>query len=234
MATTTIYADSSRGAVYNSGSDWEGVTTATSGSSVTTSASQVYAVRGALVSGRGGSIYHDVRTFAYFDTSAITTNITAATLKVHGNGSSGDGGTMYLYKGDAFGGAGGSDSLDTDDYDEWTNTTYSADSYSYLSWDNGGLNDFTINSTGITAMNNNSELNTAFLSYQTIQGDEPTQSTAALGINFYTSGSNRLKLVITHADPAQGYTNEVISVAAASISDVVGIETDEIEEVIGV
>ena len=233
MATTTIYADSSRGVIYNSGTDWEAVTTATTGASVSTTASQTYALRAAKQTGRGGTQYFDHRSFAYFDTSTITTAITAATLKVHGNGSSNDGGTIYCYLGTAFG-VSGADALDTADYAEWTNTTYSADSYSYLSWDNGGLNDFTINSTGITAMNDNSELNTAFLSYQTIQGDEPTQSTAALGINFYTSGSNRIQLVITHADPAQGYTNEVISVAAASISDVVGIETDEIEEVIGV
>tara|TARA_R110000751_G_scaffold223021_1_gene325241 strand:+ start:559 stop:1260 length:702 start_codon:yes stop_codon:yes gene_type:complete len=231
MATTTIYADSSRGVIYNSGTDWEAVTTATTGASVSTTASQTYALRAAKQTGRGGTQYFDHRSFAYFDTSTITTAITAATLKIHGNGSSNDGGTIYCYLGTAFG-VSGADALDTADYAEWSNTAYSSTSFSYLSWNTGALNSFTINATGITAMNDDGVLNIALITINTITTDEPTVTLGNLGIDFKTSGTSRIQLVITHAD-AQEFQSDINGVENANIGNVLPVTVTNITNVIG-
>lgn len=54
-------------------------------------------------SGRGGGTFRYVRTFLYFDTSAITGTVSSATLKVHGAGTLNNADVIAV-KSTAFGG----------------------------------------------------------------------------------------------------------------------------------
>ena len=227
MATTTIYASTNtngRGVIKVSNTDWDDAINATSGTIETTSTNQ-FAVRAGALTGRGGTQYRVARTFAFFSLSSITTTITAATVKVHGQGTN-SGGTMGMYLSSAFGNNG--TALATDDFANVTSTAYSATTYNELNWDTGDLNDFTVNAAGISAMNSNSYLNVVFRN--TFDVDEETpEDDSYLGINFFTSGTDRIQVVVTHADP--GYGNNVNAVASANISKVNAVGTANISKI---
>lgn len=229
MATTTIYATTNtngRGIISVSNSDWDDAINATAGS-VQTSTSNNFAIRGGAVTGRGGTEYRVWRTFAYFDLSSITTTITAATVKVYGAGSVTNGGTAQMYASTAFGNNG--TALASTDFDNVSSTLYSGTSFNEITWNKSGLNSFTVNATGISAMNLNGILNVCFRNDNDVDEETPT-SDHYLGVNFQTSGTNRIQVVITHNDP--GYGNKVIDVAASSIGEINEVPTANIEKVI--
>tara|TARA_Y100000361_G_scaffold131065_1_gene127495 strand:- start:415 stop:1110 length:696 start_codon:yes stop_codon:yes gene_type:complete len=227
MATTTVYATTNttgRGTIKVSNTDWDDAINATSGTVETVSSNQ-FAVRAGALTGRGGTQYRVARTFAFFSLSSITTTITAATVKVHGSGTN-SGGTMGMYASTAFGNNGST--LASTDFDNGTSTAYSATVYNELNWDTGDLNDFTVNATGISAMNTNNYLNVVFRN--TFDVDEETpEDDSYLGINFFTSGTDRIQVVVTHADP--GYGNNVNAVASANISKVNTVGTANISKI---
>jgi len=227
MATTTIYASTNtngRGTIKVSNTDWDDAINATSGTVETTSTNQ-FAVRAGALSGRGGTEYRVARSFAFFSLSSITTTITAATVKVHGQGTN-SGGTMGMYLSSAFGNNG--TALASDDFNNVTSTLYSATTYNELNWDTGDLNDFTVNAAGISAMNSNSYLNVVFRN--TFDVDEETpEDDSYLGINFNTSGTDRIQVVVTHADP--GYGNSVNQISSTNIGGVNQIATANIEKI---
>ena len=229
MATTTVYATTNttgRGTIKVASTDWDDAINASSGTVETTSTNQ-FAVRAGALTGRGGTEYRVARSFAFFSLSSITTTITAATVKVHGQGTN-SGGTMGMYSSTAFGNNGST--LAGDDFSNITSTLYSATVYNELNWDTGDLNDFTVNATGISAMNSNSYLNVVFRN--TFDVDEETpEDDSYLGINFNTSGTDRIQVVVTHDDP--GYGNTVLTVAPANIDKVLTVASANISNVIG-
>ena len=228
MATTTVYASTNtngRGIIHVSNSDWDDAVTATSGT-VSTSTSNSFAVRAGALTGRGGTEYRVWRSFAYFDLSSITTTITAATIKVYGAGSVNNGGTMKMYLSSAFGNNG--TALTGTDFDNVTSTLYSAASFNELTWDKSGLNSFALNAVAITAVNSNSYLNVCFRNQLEVDEETPEDDNY-LGINFQSSGTNRIQVEVTHADP--GYGNNVNTVAAASIAKVNTTATANISKI---
>ena len=74
-------------------------------------------------------------------------------------------------------------------------------------------------------------LNVVFRNDKDVDEDEPGED-FYLGVNFLTSGTNRIQIQLTHADA--GYGNQVNTVTAAKISNVVGVATANIANVIGV
>ena len=227
MATTTVYANTNttgRGTIKVASTDWDDAINATSGTVETTSTNQ-FAVRAGALTGRGGTEYRVARSFAFFSLSSITTTITAATVKVHGQGTNG-GGTMGMYASTAFGNNGST--LASTDFDNGTATLYSATTYSDLNWDTGDLNDFTVNATGISAMNTNGYLNVVFRNSFDVDEETPEED-SYLGINFNTSGTDRIQVVVTHNDP--GYGNTVLTVAPANIDKVITVASANIEKV---
>ena len=227
MATTTVYATTNttgRGTIKVSNTDWDDAINATSGTVETVSSNQ-FAVRAGALTGRGGTQYRVARTFAFFSLSSITTTITAATVKVHGAGTN-SGGTMGMYASTAFGNNGST--LASTDFNNGTSTLYSATTYNELNWDTGDLNDFTVNATGISAMNTNGYLNVAFRNTFDVD-EEPPEDDSYLGINFFTSGTDRIQVVVTHADP--GYGNSVNQISSTNIGGVNQITTANIEKI---
>ena len=227
MATTTIYATTNttgRGTIKVANTDWDDAINSTSGTVETTSTNQ-FAVRAGALSGRGSTEYRVARSFAFFSLSSITTTITAATVKVHGQGTNG-GGTMGMYASTAFGNNGST--LASTDFDNVTSTLYSATTYSDLNWDTSDLNSFTVNATGISAMNTNGYLNVVFRNTFDVDEETPEED-SYLGINFNTSGDGRIQVVVTHDDP--GYGNSVNQISSTNIGGVNQIATANIEKI---
>ena len=102
-------------------------------------------------------------------------------------------------------------------------------SFNELTWNKSGLNSFTVNATGISAMNTNGILNVCFRNDNDVDEETPT-SDHYLGVNFQTSGTNRIQVVVTHND----YDNDVIGVAAANIDEIIGLQANDVDNVIGV
>jgi uncharacterized protein YkuJ len=230
MAVTTIYASTNtngRGIISVSNSSWSNARGATSGS-VSSSSSSSLAVRAGAISGRGGTEYRIARSFAYFDLSSITTTITGATVKVQGAGVVNNGGTMQMYEGTAF--ANNGSALASTDFDNVTTTSYSSNSFNELNWNKSGQNSFTINSTGISDMNTNGYFNICFRNDKDANNTTPT-SDHYLGINFGTSAQSfRIQIDITHND----YDYDVIDVVASNINEIIGVQVDDIDNVINV
>ena len=221
MATTTIYAttnSSGRGVIGASGTDWDDVVAASTGI-IYTSSSFTFAVRTGAIEGRGGLAYFVNRAFVFFDVSSITTTITAATVKVYGGSQLNA--NVGMYKSTAFGNNGSS--LVAGDFDSVTSTLQSATIYNDLnSWTTNALNSFALNATAITDLNANNYGNYVFRTTADVDEEEPEEDSYA-GINFQTSGTNRIQIEITHADP--GYGNNVNDVTASNIVKINDVAT---------
>ena len=225
MAVTTVYASTNtngRGIINVSNTDWDDAINATSGG-VNSSTSNSFAVRAGAITGRGGTEYRVWRSFAYFDLSSITTTITAATVKVYGAGSVNNGGTMGMYASTAFNDNG--TALASTDFDEVTSTLYSATTFNELTWNKSGLNSFALNAVAITNANADDYLNVCFRDDHDVDEEAPEDDNY-LGINFQSSGTNRIQIVVTHDDP--GYGNNVNGVTASNIVKINDVATASI------
>jgi len=173
------------------------------------------------------------RTFLFFDVSSITSSntITAATLKILGYGGSSNGDVVPVAA-TAWGGD-GSGTLSVSDFGNLTFTaTYSAP---ITSWNTSGYNDFTLNSTAISAMNSNGYLNLALINDTYDQGSTtPGANTNYInGITFFGTKSTDLKIELTYS-ASSGYTHGVNGVGSSSIVSVNNVATASIANIIGV
>ena len=174
------------------------------------------------------------RTYMFFDTSAITTNITAINLSVVGVSPGGGDWRVVRANQDAdFG------TIATSDFNLAFNGATSFTSYSSAgtTWNISGLavNTIALNSTAISNANGGGELCIGLLNntYDYENNDmEEDPGNLLNGAKFASSGPNRPVLTITHA--AGGYGNQVNTVAASSISNVIGVTSANIANVIGV
>lgn len=239
MATTTVEADL-QGAVYKNYSNilvnWltevRDSSTGSTAATYTTSTNASNAIEAAFISGRGGYQGRCNRTFLFFDVSSITgtDTITAATLKVRGGGFSTNADTIAV-EATAWGEDGTTTSLATSDYPNIDHDlSYSPE---LTTWTSSGYNDYTLNSSAISAMNTDGYLNCAILEHDyDYNGVGPSVGTSATaGVSFLHS-TDKIKIVITHS--SSGYGNEVIGVASANIGTVIGVATGNIGTVIGV
>lgn len=174
------------------------------------------------------------RTFLFFDVSSITDSntITAATLKILGSGQSSNGDVVPVAA-TAWGGD-GSGSISVSDFGNLNFTgTYSAP---ITSWNTTGYNDFTLNSTAISAMNSNGYLNLALINDTYDQGSTTPPSNSSgykNGITFFGTKSTDLKIELTYS-ASSGYTHGVNGVGASSIVSVNNVATASIANIIGV
>ena len=206
----------------------------TSISTYTANATIGGSIRVYLISSRGGYAGHCSRVFLFFDGLDTATGggtITAATLKVY-NGSSSNSIDTIAVEATAWGGDGSTTTLASGDYSRLDqSTTYSS---SRLSWSGAAYNDFTLNATAITAMNNDGYLNVAVIDNTYDQGNtspslNSTSDTATVNFN---NPSNPIKLELTYS--AAGYSNKVLGVSSATIAKINGVATADIAEVLGV
>lgn len=177
-------------------------------------------------SGRGGGTFRYIRTFLYFDTSAITGTVSSATLKVHGAGTLNNADVIAV-KSTAFGGDGGTDLADGDfdaiDY----STSYSSE---LSTWNTSTYNNITLNATARADMQNNDFFIVALIEHDSDYLDQDTSDGAfSAGINFKSSLGPKIDFT-----EVSGYGNDVIGVASANIAAVKGVATANISEVIGV
>ncbi len=227
MAVTTIFASTGatgRGWIAASGGDWQDVVDASTGTTNGSSSSSTIVVRAGLLEGRGGETFFVSRAFVYFDVSSITTTITAATVKVYSNGV--NGGTIGMYQSTAFGNNGSS--LTGTDFNNVTSTPTSATDYNELTWGTGQLRSFPLNATAITALNSNNYGNYSFRNTKDVDEEQPEEE-GYVGINFFTSGNNRIQIEVTHADA--GYSNIINEVSPAKIGSVNEVTTANISQI---
>ena len=194
----TIYADSKDGMSYSPTTAWADARGATSGTvNSTTNATEQEAITVFAFSGRGATTYRVYRSFFYFDTSAITTTVSSATLKLRFGTTREGSANAIAVKSSAFGGD-GSTSLADGDFDaiEFENT-YTAEinttnTTSYTS--------ITLNADARADMQNNNYLIFALVNHAYDYNNEPPEE-----------ANTRVKVTFadqtgTSTDPAIEYT----------------------------
>lgn len=233
MATTTISAtyQGQVGISYNAllvnwVTDVRNASVGTYTNTYTTNQFNAAAIYAALVAGRGGtSTGLCSRTFLYFDLSSVGGTITSATLKVLGYSTSTS--EVIPVEGTPTWGLG---SLGLGDYDSLDHSTPYASAIT--SWNTAGYNNFTLNSTAISDMNTNSELNVCLIDnvYDYNATSPSLGNTYRAGIEFLDP-TNPIELEITYDPP---YGNTVIGVVSANIGEVNGVVTTDIDNITGV
>ena len=204
----TIYAHTNDGYVYAAGSNFaliRGAGTGTSASS--TGTASAYAIRSDVSTGRGGgSTYTVTRTFMYFDTSGISTDVQSATLKVYGyiNG----GGDIIAVKATS-----DISSLATSDFDAITGWDSTSDgsgggdnesnvtkySDEIATWSTSGYNDITLTSTALANMRDDNTVYICLMNYDHDLKDIVPTGTNRNGL-YYTNYTG------TSRDPYIDYT----------------------------
>ena len=197
----SIYANTNDGYVGKSNSNWATTRDATSGTFAnSTLTAYAFGARSDVVAGRGGgSTYTVVRSFMFFDTSGISSDVQSATLKIYGisNGT----GDIIIVKatsdiatigtadfnaitGWSTGSADGSGAGDN----ESNVTKYSAE---IATWSTSGYNDITLTSTALTDMRDDNYLYICFMNYDYDLKDIAPTGTNRNGLYFanYTGTS---------------------------------------------
>ena len=196
---------------------------------VTTNQSYNNIIRAYLVSGRGGIVGFCSRTFLYFDLSSVTSGgtITSTTLKVLGTGSNSAG--VIPVEGTPMWSSG---TLSTSDYNNLDHSTPYASAISSFTWNTGGYNNFTLNSTAISDMNTNSELNVCLIENDYDYGN----TNPALGVDVssgieFLDPTNPIELEITYTP---FYGNTINGIIPGNIGEVNGIIRTNIGKVNGI
>lgn len=142
-----------KGFIYNSAADPNFTKQRETGSAISTNPTGNEAIAFRFIQGgdRSGNTYAFHRTFIYFNTSTITSTVTAASIEIKGyaNGT----GDYIVISSSAFGGDGGS-TLAIGDYFDSLNYSapYSAE---LTTWSTTGNNSLTLNSTAFADIENN-------------------------------------------------------------------------------
>lgn len=177
--------------------------------------------------GRGGGTKRFKRVFFHFDTSGITSELSAAHIDVGmGTTTIGDPNDTIMVKSTAFGGDGGT-ALATTDF--FSSIDYSTAYSTELTSPSTGNNEYTLTSAALTDIENNDHFTLALIEHDndfanSDQGDGAYDIT----VDFDTTITLDYTLVPT------GYTHDVIGVDSSNLSKVIGIATANISKVIGV
>ena len=204
----TIYAHTNDGYVYAAGSHFALIRGAGTGNSTSsTGTASAYAIRSDVSTGRGGgSTYTVTRTFMYFDTSGISTDVQSATLKV------------YVYSqnsGDIIAVKATNDiqALTTADFDAITGWSSTSDgsgggdnesnvtkySDEIATWSTSGYNDITLTSTALANMRDDNIVYICLMNY-----DHDLKDIAPTGLN--RNGLYYINYTGTSRDPHIDYT----------------------------
>ena len=207
----TIYAHTQDGYVtrfnQSSWSDARANSSGTGGSSIQTAHFAGISAYRALARG-GGFAYSIYRSFMFFDTSGITSNVDSATLKVRGVGQTG--GDLMALKATS-----DISSLSTADFESitgWdssgTNGSGGGDMESSVTkysgevttWSSSGYNDITLNAQALADMRDDSTVYIALVNFDyDLKDVEPTDATGRNGL-YYTNYTG------TSRDPYIDYT----------------------------
>ena len=199
----TIYADSGDGMIYSPTTDWENARDATSGTvNSTTNATEQEAITVFAFSGRGATTYRVYRSFFYFDTSAITTTVSDATLKLRFLTNRQGSANAIAVASTAFGGNGGT-SLAGGDFNAldfgtpYTSEIDTSNTSTYTS--------ITLNATALSAMQNNDYLIFALINHAYDYNNEPPEDA-------------NTKVKVTFADQTGTSTDPVIEYTTAALT----------------
>ena len=207
----TIYAHTNDGYVarfnQSSWSDARANSSGTAASSVATTSTVGISAYAASSRG-GGSVFHLVRSFMYFDTSGISSNVDSATLKIrgvtYGTGdviavkATSDIATLGTADFEAFTGwdSSGTDGSGAGDM-ESSVTKYSNE---ITTWSTSGYNDIALNAQALADMKNDSTVYIALLNFDyDLKDVEPTGTSGRNGLYYINyTGTSR--------DPYVDYT----------------------------
>jgi hypothetical protein len=185
---------------------------------------QSEAISYTATSGRGSLTFNMRRTFLYFDTTAITGTVSAASLDIAGvtNNSA----EVIVLESTAFGGNGGT-ALATSDF--WSTIDYST-TYSsiYSSW--GASNTISLNSTAESAMQTNNAFICAIVEYY-----RDYSNSAGVAVATKTNGiAFGDKITITYTETGAGPTLKLNSVDSTNISKWDGTSWGSISKINGI
>jgi hypothetical protein len=182
----------------------------------------------------GGSGTHNVqyfagrtkrfqRVFLHFDTSGITSTLSAAHINISGNGSSPDPNDTIMVKSTAFGGDGGtalvtSDHFSSIDY----GTAYSNE---LTSWNAISNNEFTLTAAALADIKNNDHFTLAIIDHDNDYTNSDATSTSDIAISFAVT------ITLNYTAAASGYGHDVNGVAAASIGKINSVATASIGKI---
>ena len=204
--STVIYATNDGRVINFETTNWTDTRDATSGNTVSTSASLIDMVQISKAAGRGGTTYGCARSFFQFDTSSITHVPESARFDVYGYSTSGAG-NMYGVKSTQ------SSSLGTGDFnaiDGWS--TGGVDNISNVTlytnivgsiWSTSGYNAFTLTQQALFDIAAMTTFKIAILNFANdIRGIEPSSGVDRSGCHSsaYTGTSRDPKLAIIEQD----------------------------------
>ena len=176
------------------------------------------------VTGRGSLTFNMKRTFLYFDTTAITGTVSAASLDISGvTNNSAD---VIVLESTAFGGNGGT-ALAISDF--WSTIDYSP-TYSSIYSSSGASNTISLNSTAESAMQTNNAFICAIVEYYRDYSNSAgvAASTKTNGIAFGN------KIAITYTETGAGPTLKLNSVDSPNISKWDGTSWGSISKINGI
>ena len=223
----TQYAGNSGYVLKSGSSGWSAVRDAASGTAADnpTSGRNSLGVQAQHASGRGGGSYIVYRSFFYFDTSGITSTLSAAHIDMPGYTVSGDPNDTIMIKSTAFGGDGGT-ALATSDF--FLSLDYStAYSTELTSFSTSGNNEYTLTAAALADIKNNDHFTLAIVEHDSDYTNSDQTNVSDVTIDFDTTITLDYTL-------ATGYGHTVNGVASANIGKVNGVATASISKVNGV
>ena len=181
------------------------------------------AIRYRRFSAKGGATFYAVtRAFYYFDTSAITGTVSAATLNIR-SGAVTAGNDVIVVKSTAFGGN-GSSNLATSDLG---NVSFSATRSGQTTYSSGTNNAITLNATALTEIQNNNAFIVAVLQYSNDHQDSAlgTNDDLSNEINYATTG------FLDYTISAGSGPADVTSLSGIAKADITSINTIAIADI---
>lgn len=219
-----------KGFIYNSAGDPNFTKQRETGSAISTNptGNEPIAFSFLRSSDRVTTNYKFYRTFIYFDTSQITSTVSAASIEIEGEQfGTGD---YIIVSSSAFGGDGGS-TLSILDY--FKSINYSAPySSEFTSWNTSANNSLTLNSTALSDIENNN-----YFICVIIDHDYDYNNSSGTGIitnNHGIAFGTTITLEVTTAGAGPANVSKVNGVAAASISKWSGTTWGDITSLDGV
>jgi len=204
---------------------WSDIRDAASGT-LTSTAGYSNAIKAFHTPGRGSNVYYVGRTFYWFDTSGITGTVDFARLRIYGY-SNADADAIVV-KSDAFSGDGSTtlSILDFNNFD--TSTPYSSE---LTSWTTSDFNQFELNSTAKTDIQNEDALIVCVMEYDhDFQDSAPSNADYDSGAyHDYTGTTYDAHLSVSVA--TGGTVATVNTVAEANVATIKGVAHANIAEI---
>ena len=238
----TIYSTTADGYVYHTGTNWNTVHDATTGTSADSNDTSTHLAIEAKSAAAGRSTnYYLRRAYFTFDTSGISVAPSAATLGIYGFTSEPqNAGDVIAIEG-TWTGAGALSTGDWDSFTGYTSGWRSGDVTAYsselTSWSTSGYNSITLNATALAKMASASVLSIVLMNH-----DFDYSDVSPLVGRTHNNESNGLYWADNLGpvwDPKidytpGGYGHNVSGVDSGDIDEVIGVATADIDKVIGV